>query len=90
MRDSLICPKCKTYEILLIDRVPDAADGDALQPQFVAVSRSGERYGRLTAAVCRNCGYTELYTVQPRYIPVDGKRIRLETGPRPTPSPYRG
>jgi hypothetical protein len=43
--------------------------------------------GILTAAVCKQCGYTELYTFDPALIPVDGKYVREVVGPEP--APYR-
>jgi predicted nucleic-acid-binding Zn-ribbon protein len=93
MRERHICPKCDGRRILLVDMIPDTA-GAALdnRPLNIAVDASKTWYGehrlpvgRLTAAVCRQCGYTELYTADPGSIPVDNKYVREVVGPDPTP-----
>ena len=98
MRDSLTCPKCKQFKILFIDRVPDTGEFvSEVRDLHIAVTSTGEgwlgeklgRAGKLSAVVCKTCGYTELYTSNPGQIPVDGKYVREEVGPRTGLSPYR-
>jgi len=43
--------------------------------------------GVVQAYVCRKCGYTELYTLDPENIPVDGKIVQELIGP--DTGPYR-
>lgn len=43
--------------------------------------------GVMEAFVCRDCGYTELYTIDPGSIPVDGEIVKAITGP--TTGPFR-
>lgn len=42
-----------------------------------------ERAGEVEAAVCKRCGYTELYVRDPEEIPVDGNHVREAVGPTP-------
>jgi predicted nucleic-acid-binding Zn-ribbon protein len=94
MRDKLVCPRCGHNHILLISEIPDSTecglDPNSLKIAFVAVpkkflsSQTVERAGQLEAAVCRQCGYTELYTRDPQAIPIDGKFVREGVGPEPT------
>jgi len=43
--------------------------------------------GVVEAFVCRECGYTELYTIDPESIPVDGEIVKEITGT--TTGPFR-
>jgi predicted nucleic-acid-binding Zn-ribbon protein len=97
MRKQHVCPKCRHNHILLIENVADAGEfSTELRPLHVAIAFKGISFfgneqlvsaGRLTAAVCKQCGYTELYTAAPALIPVDGKYVREVVGPEP--APYR-
>ena len=88
-----ICPKCQHNHILLITNVPDTgevpSDIRALHVAVVlqGVDPAGQREfgsaGRLGAAVCRQCGYTELYTNNAGEIPIDGTYVREVVGPEP-------
>ena len=99
MRKRHVCPKCQHNHILLIEAVPDTGEfSTEIRPLHVAIAFAGEGWfgdktktaGRLSAAVCRKCGYTELYTVDAPLIPVDGKYVREVVGPdQGEQSPYR-
>lgn len=97
MREKLVCPKCKHNHILLVAGIPDIVE-PGLAPWYlkVAVVPAPKGFlepetkgaGHLAAAVCKRCGYTELYTLDPQSIPVDGKHVREAVGPEPE-QPYR-
>ena len=92
-----VCPKCRHNHILAIASMPDR-DGTSEPGDFrvATVPNTGGGFfspstiaaGRLTAAVCRACGYTELYTVNPGNLPIDGTWVRELVGPEPE-GPYR-
>jgi predicted nucleic-acid-binding Zn-ribbon protein len=97
MRKRLACPKCQHNHILLVENVADAGSHRwDVNPANVAIAlaepgKPGDvtvGAGKLSAAVCRACGYTELYTADPGSIPVDGKYVREVIGPDPV-GPYR-
>lgn len=98
MRQRLVCPKCQNNRILLIDRVPDTGEySTEIRQLHVATAFAGEGWlgddkvasaGKLSAAVCKQCGYTELYTNSPELIPVDGRYVREVVGPESS-TPYR-
>jgi ribosomal protein S27AE len=91
MRENLLCPKCGHNHVLLIADVPDSTESglnpNSLRIAFVTLPKkflSDETLGRaghLEAAVCRKCGYTELYTRDPQAIPIDGTHVREGVGP---------
>jgi predicted nucleic-acid-binding Zn-ribbon protein len=92
-----VCPKCRHNHVLAIDAVPDTTDSVHPNRLHVAIVPNPVTgffqpgivsAGRLQAAVCRKCGYTELYTLQPELIPVDGKWVRELVGPE-SAGPYR-
>ena len=99
MRQRHVCPKCSHNHILLIESVPDTGEfSTEIRQLHIAEVFAGEGWfgdktttaGRLSAAVCRQCGYTELYTTDPARIPVDGKYVREMVGPDPDGKlPYR-
>ena len=67
----------------------DAVDGDgATRFRIARVLHEGSygSAGRVEAWVCRGCGFTELYTVDPDRIPVDGDLVVAVSGGS---SPYR-
>ena len=87
MRTRHICPKCDHRTILLVDTLPDRI-GAQVHESFAAATPDGdyliggERFagaGKLSAAICKGCGYTELYCEDPRAIPVDGRLVREVT-----------
>src|SRR5437016_5606848 len=92
-----VCPKCRHNRILAIAAIPDADDTSLPRELHVATVPNPDRgffaammirAGRLQAAVCRACGYTELYTTAPDQIPIDGEWVRELVGPEPV-GPYR-
>ena len=94
-----ICPKCGHNHILVISMVPDHVGGTGLEPAKIALvpGKAGlffnaiddsTQAGSLSAAVCRACGYTELYTKDPGSIPIDGEAIYELVGPEPA-GPFR-
>lgn len=95
MRKSHVCPKCRHNKILIIEDVADKGEvSTELRPMHIAIAFTGisffgnekrEAAGKLSAAVCKGCGYTELHTTDPALIPVDGRYVREVTGPEPTP-----
>ncbi|RYE91398.1 MAG: hypothetical protein EOO75_08835 [Myxococcales bacterium] len=89
MRDQHICPRCDHDEILFLPELSDQADFPLTLHAVVRSHpfRSPSRWGRLTAYICRRCGYTELYTVEPERIPLDAvPGAQLLRGTR---EPYR-
>jgi predicted nucleic-acid-binding Zn-ribbon protein len=93
MRKRHVCPKCQHNRILLVESVADAGSHRwDVNPANVAIALAEPGItvgaGKLSAAVCRSCGYTELYAADPASIPVDGKYVREVIGPEPV-GPYR-
>jgi predicted nucleic-acid-binding Zn-ribbon protein len=98
MRKTGICPKCEHQHTLLVDAVADVGEfATEVRPLHVAMISTGERFfggdklgavGKLSAVVCKACGYTELYVQNPGSIPVDGEYVR-ERGPMPSTGPHR-
>ncbi len=85
MRTTHTCPRCQHDRVLLIDEVPERGDMNMLRPLSIATAVIGKTFmgeeklgpvGALSAAVCRKCGYAELYVTDPASIPVDGVRVR--------------
>jgi predicted nucleic-acid-binding Zn-ribbon protein len=99
MRRRHVCPKCQHNHILLIESVPDTGEiSTEIRPLHIAEVFAGDGWfgdktrtaGRLSAAVCRACGYAELYVTDAPLIPVDGRYVREVVGPEPgDQSPYR-
>ena len=99
MRQRHVCPKCQNNHVLLIDSVPDTGEHfTEIRQLHVAIAFAGEGWlggdkvtsaGKLSAAVCKQCGYTELYTNAPELIPVDGRHVREVVGPESSSAPYR-
>jgi len=54
------------------------------QAHSLAGTVLGLPIGAIEAAVCRNCGYMELYVKDPNTIPVDGVSVREIVGPEAT------
>lgn len=97
MRKRHVCPKCQHNKILLVASVADELGGNTFpEPLHVAVIPDGMGFfgaktakaGKLSAVVCKQCGYTELYVADPASIPVDGTHVSEVTGPG-SDAPYR-
>jgi predicted nucleic-acid-binding Zn-ribbon protein len=95
MRKTGICPKCEHQHTLLVDTVADMDYG--VGPLHVASITTEKRrfgveirkaVGKLSAVVCKACGYTEFYVQNPGSIPVDDEYVR-ERGPTPSAGPHR-
>ena len=90
MRTRHVCSRCDHDRILLIAQVPEVAGTGTTIAMTIATVVTGKtfmgddklgRSGELSAAVCRSCGYTELYVSEPASIPVDGRMVREVVGP---------
>lgn len=92
MRNRGICPKCSHREVLVIAHVRETVaplnvrDFHLLsQNELEEGGYTVKRAGKLSAAVCRACGYVEWYVIDPASIPVDGVAVTLvssaEQGP---------
>ena len=75
MRTNHRCPKCKHEEILFVPQLADRDDAFHVKPLVVHVVefdwRADMEFGRIQAYICRNCGYTELFTAGADKLPVD-------------------
>ena len=91
MRSKLLCPKCGHNHILLVTAVPDSKEV-GVSPGYLNITVVAEkerflsnktlgRAGHVQAAVCKHCGFTELYTHDPSAIPIDGEYVREGVGP---------
>jgi predicted nucleic-acid-binding Zn-ribbon protein len=86
MRKRKVCPKCNHDKVLLIAQVPDSADYNQIQPLHIATVVTGKKTfmgddkigaaGTISAAVCRSCGFAELYVNEPASLQVDGRYVR--------------
>jgi hypothetical protein len=86
MRKTKLCPKCNHDKILLIAQVPDVNESDSIRPARIATMVTGKKTfmgddktapaGTLSAAVCRSCGFTELYVNDVASLVPDGTLIR--------------
>ena len=98
MRKSGICPKCSHNQLLHVGAVADTGEfASDIRPMYLAMLFTGTgffgdeknvRAGRLSAVVCKGCGYTELYVLDPDAIQPDGRYVTELSGPRST-SPHR-
>jgi hypothetical protein len=91
MRDSHQCPKCHHGEVLYLPELTDQAEAPAALHAVVRhhLFRGPSRWGRLTAYICRACGYTELYTESPAAIPIDQVPGAAVLTPATKGGPYR-
>ena len=75
MRTNHRCPKCKHDEILFVPQLADRDDAFHVKPLVVHVVefdwRADMEFGRIQAYICRDCGYTELYTVGAEKLPAN-------------------
>jgi hypothetical protein len=71
----LTCPKCGHDEILHVPQIADRDDDMRVRPLVVHVEhfdwKDDNEMGKLEAYVCRECGYTELYTHGVKRLPLD-------------------
>lgn len=96
MRDTGICPKCRNNQLVHVGRVADVGHAGGIAEMHLAIVYVGEGFfsesravaGKLSAIVCRRCGFTELYVLDPHTLRPDGKYITEVTGPSPS-GPFR-
>lgn len=88
------CPLCSHHEIVMTTP-REIADDSSLRPIHAHAHVKGtlvattERYGRLSAYVCRACGYTQWFASNPEDIPIgEGHATRLIKGATPA-GPHR-
>ena len=91
MKQTMRCPKCQHNRLL---HIPSAMTSGKYAPE--ALGSLAERHslagtvlglpiGSIEAAICRNCGYMELYAKDPGSIPIDGQYVREVVGPESPP-----
>jgi predicted nucleic-acid-binding Zn-ribbon protein len=78
MPDDNSCSKCKSTRIIpqarIIDRVEASTDSGASDLVIVlyddpdALIFKGKHYGVLSARICGDCGYTELFVSNPKEL----------------------
>lgn len=99
MRKSGICPKCTSNQVLHVGAVADTAGkyGGIHSHMYLAIMVTGQgllggdkesTVGRVSAVMCRQCGFTELYVIDPENVRPDGKYITDLSGPKST-TPHR-
>jgi predicted nucleic-acid-binding Zn-ribbon protein len=98
MRKTGVCPKCTSNQLLHVGAVADTGQHDeVMRPMYLAMLFTGQgffgdektrRAGRLTAVVCKGCGFTELYVLDPEAIEPDGKYVSDISGPQAS-TPHR-
>jgi predicted nucleic-acid-binding Zn-ribbon protein len=97
MRKTGICPKCSHNRLLHVGAVPDRGDYSVIQEMHLAIFFLGKGFfgeekrasvGKLSAVVCRGCGFTEFYVRDPEVMQPDGRYITELNGPEPT-GPFR-
>jgi hypothetical protein len=81
-----------------IGGVADTGEHDSsIRPMYLAIVYTGEgffgdelttRAGRLSAVMCKGCGFTELYVLDPQNVQPDGRYIADMSGPRSS-TPHR-
>jgi predicted nucleic-acid-binding Zn-ribbon protein len=100
MRKSGICPKCSNNQLLHVGAVADTGRSETeVRPMMLAAIFIGTgllgggenfaRAGQLTAVVCRKCGYTEFYVLDPETITPDGRYVHEIGGAGPSDTPHR-
>ena len=97
MRKSGICPKCSNNQLMHVGAVPDIGHYNEIRPMRLAMAFTGvgwfgkkvEPAGQLTAVVCRKCGYTEFYVLDPESISPDGEYVHEIGGSGPSATPHR-
>jgi len=87
MKISHRCPKCQHHRLLEIPQVNDrSGKQDTDKPMFLV--STPERQGKLSAMMCRRCGYTEFYVHNPASVQPAGRRVIEVNGPEPG-EPFR-
>ena len=75
MRTTHTCPKCHAQEVLFLPQIADRDDDNSVRPLVAHVVhydwKDDVEVGKIQAYVCRDCGYTELYTENASALPVD-------------------
>ena len=73
MKKSGECPKCHSGVPYHSDSIMDRGDGN--DAMCLAIKRSGsieaKELGRFEVYVCRSCGYSELYVINPAELDLD-------------------
>src|SRR5688500_8860284 len=98
MRKTGICAKCSHNQLVHVGAVADTGELDsAIREMHLAIVFVGhgffgdekrERVGKLSAVVCKRCGFTELYVLDPESIRPDNKYVTEMSGPTST-TPHR-
>ena len=91
MRKTGLCTKCQNNQLLHVGAVADTGEWDTeIRPMELAILFQGTgffgdekrtRAGRLSAVVCKKCGYTEFYVLDPQSIVPDNKYVTEIVGP---------
>ena len=91
MRKTGICTKCSNNQLLHVGAVADTGEFSSeiremnLAILFTGVGFFGDEKrasaGRLSAVVCKKCGYTELYVLDPESIVPDNRYVSEIIGP---------
>src|ERR1700733_7653394 len=99
MRKSGICLKCSNNQLLHVGAVADTGEYETeIRTMQLAVILTGhglfgweklDRAGQLPAVVCKKCGYTEFYVLDPESIRPDGKYVHEIGGSSPSDTPHR-
>ena len=96
MKKTGICPKCTGNRLLQLTGVAEEGPigterwqiARCVNPDKGIFAAAFVTKGFVEAFVCRSCGFTELYTIDPENILVDGTAVRELVGPPPE-GPYR-
>jgi predicted nucleic-acid-binding Zn-ribbon protein len=99
MRKTGICLKCSHNQLLYVGAVADTGEfASEIRPMRLAVILTGRglfgaeklgRAGQLSAVVCKSCGYTEFYVLDPESIKPDGEYVHEINGAGPSATPHR-
>lgn len=94
MRKTGICTKCSNNQLLHVGAVADTGEySSEIREMHLAILFTGIGFfgdekrasaGRLSAVVCRKCGYSELYVLDPESITPDNKYVTEIVGPAST------
>jgi predicted nucleic-acid-binding Zn-ribbon protein len=93
MRKTGRCPKCDNDEIIeigaLYDPNPESADPAPLAAAVFFSKNAGPQrtVGKLTLSICSACGFSEIYTENPRKILDQVRGVKVTRGG--ATSPYR-
>ncbi|MEZ4438633.1 MAG: hypothetical protein R3B72_06070 [Polyangiaceae bacterium] len=91
MRARLTCPHCGGRAVLHVERIMDRGDGNGAYP--LSVDTKGfwvsKPVGAFEAFVCKGCGFTEWYVVDPQGIEGETQHARLIEVDDDKVGPYR-